>query len=118
MFSDFLKNMTRLICMSKVKDKLGLSFGNTRALHQIVDDIPERAGRWTTKCLSFKDRPGEKHIIRFRSVLEAIKCLWGDPTLSKYMVYQPKKVFSDSNRDNRVYSEMWTGSWWHVVQVH
>ena len=101
----------------KLKDKLGLSFQNTRALHQIVDDIPDRAGQWTTMSLTFKDRPLEKHTIRYRNVVEAIECLWGDPALSKYMVYAPKKIFSDANQDNRIYNEMWTGSWWHVIQV-
>ena len=88
-----------------------------RGLHQIVDDIPDRAGKWTTKHLSFKDRPDEKHAVRSRDVIEAIRCLWGDPSLSKHMVYAPRKVFSDSKRENRVYSEMWTGSWWHAIQV-
>ena len=86
-------------------------------LHKIVDDIPERAGKWKTKVLSFGDRPEEKHIVRFRDVIDGVRCLWGDPALSKHMVYVPKKVFLNSNRTNRVYSEMWTGSWWHVIQV-
>jgi Plavaka transposase len=101
----------------QVRQKLGLSFRNTRALHKIIDDIPHRAGKWQTKHLSFKDRPAEKHVVRFRDVIEAIRCLWGDPALSESMVYIPKKVYSDVSRSNRVYSEMWTGSWWHVIQV-
>ena len=105
-------------CSMKLKEKLGLSFANTRALHQIVDGIPDRAGKWKTKNLSFKDRLLEKHTIRYRNIVDAIKCLWGDPALSKYMVYAPKKVFSDASRETRIYNEMWTGSWWHVIQVH
>jgi len=101
----------------KVREKLGLSFENTRDLHKIIDDIPECAGKWTVKHLAFHDRPEEKHIIRHRNVIDAIRCLWGDPSLSKHMVYAPKKIFSDSTRKKRVYSEMWSGSWWHVVQV-
>jgi hypothetical protein len=106
-----------IACYLQVKERLGLSFENTRGLHKIVENIPDRSAKWTTKYLSFPDRPQEKHAIRFRGVTEAIQCLWGDPTLSKDMVYVPKKVFSDSSRENRVYSEMWTGSWWHVIQV-
>ena len=66
-------------------------------LHKIVDDIPERAGKWKTKVLSFGDRPEEKHIVWFRDVIDSVHCLWGDPALSKHMVYVPKKVFSNSN---------------------
>jgi hypothetical protein len=100
-----------------VKEKLGLSFNNIRALHKLVDAIPDRAGDWRTTNLSFSDRPSEKHTIRYCNMVDAIKCLWGDPALSKHMVYAPKKIFSDATKANRIYSEMWTGSWWHVIQV-
>ncbi|KAH9976966.1 hypothetical protein BJV74DRAFT_781398 [Russula compacta] len=107
----------RFLAIPGVKDKLGLSFSNTHAVHELVDKIPDCAGDWTSKYLSFKDHPEEKHIICYRSVVEAIQCLWGDPALSKHLVYVLKKVFSDDTRSNQIYSEMWTGSWWHVVQV-
>ena len=38
------------------------------------------------KQLNFHDRPEEKHVIRHRDVIEAIRCLWGDPALAKYLV--------------------------------
>lgn len=69
------------------------------------------------KHLAFKDRPEEIHVIRHRDIVEAVRCLWGDPGLAKHMVYKPKKIFSDASRTNRIYNEMWTGSWWHAVQV-
>ena len=101
----------------QVRERLGLSYTNVRSLHQIVDSIPDRAGQWYIKNLNFRDRLEEKHTIRFRNILEIIRCLWGDPALSQYMVYRPSKIFSDQRRNNRIYSEMWTGSWWHAVQV-
>ncbi|KAJ7778044.1 hypothetical protein DFH07DRAFT_1036563, partial [Mycena maculata] len=97
--------------------KLGLSYSNIRGLHQIVDSIPERAGEWTSKTLSFPDRPDEKYLIRYRDPLTAIQTLLGNPAHAKDIVYVPKKVFSDSKRDNRVYNEMWTGKWWSGVQT-
>ncbi|KAJ7625428.1 hypothetical protein B0H17DRAFT_1287118, partial [Mycena rosella] len=100
----------------QVREKLGLSYKNIRGLHQIVDDIPERAGEWMTKSLSFPDRPGEKHFIRYRDPLAAIRSLLGNPAHAKDIVYVPTKVFSDAQRDNRVYNEMWTGKWWTAVQ--
>ncbi|KAL6301703.1 hypothetical protein BKA93DRAFT_818859 [Sparassis latifolia] len=33
------------------------------------------------------------------------------------MVYVPKRIFTDQNKDNRIYSEMWTGLWWNTIQV-
>jgi hypothetical protein len=36
----------------------------------------------------------------------------------KDIVYVPKKVFSDTDRKNRVYNEMWTGKWWNGIQAY
>lgn len=55
--------------------------------------------------------------VRHRDPLEAIKTLLGDPTYANDIVYTPKKVFENKNKDNRIYTEMWTGKWWHAVQV-
>ncbi|KAJ7693152.1 hypothetical protein B0H17DRAFT_933172, partial [Mycena rosella] len=111
------KAFDRLLNIPGVREKLGLSYKNIRGLHQIVDDIPERAGEWMTKSLSFPDRPGEKHFIRYRDPLAAIRSLLGNPAHAKDIVYVPTKVFLDAQRDNRVYNEMWTGKWWTAVQV-
>lgn len=111
----FIYNSELILC--QVREKLGLSYSNIRGLHQIVDSIPDRAGAWTSKTLSFPDRPNEKYLIRYRDPLTAIQTLLGNPAHAKDIVYIPKKVFSDSARDNRVYHEMWTGKWWAGVQV-
>ncbi|KJA18013.1 hypothetical protein HYPSUDRAFT_119030, partial [Hypholoma sublateritium FD-334 SS-4] len=99
-----------------VVEKLGLSYHNIRALHQKIDSMPERAGEWQTKTLRFEDCPDETFTIHHRDPIEAIKTLWRDPDLSPQMTFRPKKVYSNSSRRNRIYNEMWTGQWWHVLQ--
>ncbi|KAH9924485.1 uncharacterized protein B0H18DRAFT_877763 [Fomitopsis serialis] len=106
----------RFLKIPKVKEKLGLSYHNTRALLQKVDSLPERA-RWKERWLSFKDRPGERHLLQFRCIIEAIKALLGNPAHADHIVYRPSWMFSDETKKNRIYSEMWTGKWWHAVQV-
>lgn len=101
----------------QVRETLGLSFHNIGGLLKLVDKIPDRAGQWTTRTLKFKDRQEEPYLMRHRDVIDAIKSLWGDPALSEHLVYKPKKIFSDSNKSNRIYSEMWTGKWWSAIQV-
>lgn len=101
---------------AQVKERLGLSYHNTKTLLRVVDGIPERAGKWHVKTLRFQDSP-EEHTIRYRDVIKAVECLWGDPALAKHMVYRPKKIFTDNTKATRIYSEMWTGVWWHAVQV-
>lgn len=94
-----------------------MSYHNIRALHKKIDSVPARAGKWATRHLSFPDRPDEKYTIRYRNPVEAIKSLWGDPELASHLVYRPKKIFTDETRSKRIYSEMWTGKWWHAIQV-
>lgn len=87
-----------------------------RALLQKVDSMPARA-EWKEEWLTFKDRPGERHLVQFRDVIEAIRALLGNPAHADRIVYRPSKLFSSSARDNRIYTEMWTGKWWHALQV-
>ncbi|KAL1669930.1 hypothetical protein GGF50DRAFT_43417, partial [Schizophyllum commune] len=97
-------------------DRLGISFKNYHALNEKLAEIPERAGKWFTRALSFRDQPDEVYILRARDPVEAIRSLWGDPTLAEHLVFRPKKIFADATRANRLVSEMWTGEWWETIQ--
>lgn len=72
---------------------------------------------WFSRNLSFTDRPDEKYQVHYRDVLQGIKALLGDPGLADHLVYRPSRVFTNRSKDNRIYSEMWTGVWWTTVQV-
>ena len=78
--------------------------------------MPEKAGEWKTQNLSFNDTQ-DIFTIRHRDPIAAIKSLWRDVQLSSEMVYAGCKIFSDEAQKNRIFSEMWTGKWWHVLQV-
>lgn len=49
--------------------------------------------------------------------MEAVRSLLGDPALASDIVYKPRKVFTNGDKTDRIYTEVWTGQWWHVVQV-
>ena len=68
--------------------------------------------------LFFKDMPNMAHTIQYRDPIEAIKSLWGDPALSSCLSYRLQKIFATPAKHERVYTELWTGQWWHAVQVH
>lgn len=106
-----------LTFIKQVKEKLGLSYHNTRSLHQILNNIPDRAGTWQTRYLTFKDHPDQTFIIHHRDIIESIRSLWGDPAHAKNLVYASRKVFTDDSKTNRVFSEMWTAKWWNAIQV-
>ncbi|KAL0954394.1 hypothetical protein HGRIS_003378 [Hohenbuehelia grisea] len=106
----------KLLALPGVVDKLGLSFKNVRELWKTLEELPERSGKWQAKVLTYPDRPDEKFVIRFRNPIEMIKSLWGDPSLADNLVHAPSKVFTDRTRTKRVFSEMWTGTWWNTLQ--
>ncbi|KAH9910235.1 uncharacterized protein B0H18DRAFT_823376, partial [Fomitopsis serialis] len=103
-------SLNRFLLIPGVVEKLELSFKDVRQLFQKVDSIPDRAS-WQTATLTFPDRPDEKHMVRYRDIIEAIKALVGNPAHAKHIVYRPKRVFADQSRLRRIYTEMWTGLW-------
>ncbi|KAL0563974.1 hypothetical protein V5O48_018083 [Marasmius crinis-equi] len=109
-------SLDRLLKIPGVLERLELSFHNSRRLNKIVDAIPARGGSWHTKEFRFSDAPDETMSVRYRDPLEAIKALWGDPSLAEHLVYKPSKMFSDSAKTTLSYSEMWTGKWWWAMQ--
>lgn len=102
-----------------MRERLGVSFKNSKEMLGAVDQIPERCGRWFTKRLSFKDSPLEVFTVHHRNPIEAIRGLWGDPAFAKHLVYKPAKLFrnADARTRDRIYNEMWTGSLWNGIQV-
>ena len=87
-----------------------------RALVQKVGSMPARA-EWKEEWLTFKDRPGERHLVQFRDIIEAIRALLGNPAHAHRIVYRSSQLFSCAARNNHIYTEMWTGRWWREVQV-
>ena len=49
--------------------------------------------------------------------MEAVKSLWKDPQLSPKMVFAGQKIFSDKTLKNRIFTELYTAKWWHILQV-
>lgn len=56
-------------------------------------------------------------MIHYRDPREAIRALLGNPVYAKDVVYRPKRIFTNSQKDKRIYHEMWTGNWWYAIQV-
>ncbi|KAJ8091269.1 hypothetical protein PM082_024538 [Marasmius tenuissimus] len=107
----------RLLKIPGVIERLELSFKTSRHLNKIVNSIPARGSQWKTKDFRFNDTPPDEIFsVRYRDPLEAIKALWGDPSLAEHLVFKPSKMFSDSGKTRRNYSEMWTGKWWWAMQ--
>ncbi|KAF8906945.1 hypothetical protein CPB84DRAFT_1632244, partial [Gymnopilus junonius] len=83
----------RLLSVPGIREKLGLSYNNMRALLQKVDSIPDRVGVWQERSLSFRSNPNDVYTIRFRDPVEAVKMLFADPAFKMEIIYAPKKVY-------------------------
>ncbi|KAI5117089.1 hypothetical protein M0805_000569 [Coniferiporia weirii] len=105
----------RLLKIPGFVDRLGLSFHNMDNLHKKIDGLPGMAP-WHETTISLADEPDESHLIQYCDPIDAIKSLWGNPTYAKHLVYAPMKMWSNLDRDSRLYNEMWTGKWWWTVQ--
>ncbi|EPS92513.1 hypothetical protein FOMPIDRAFT_23873, partial [Fomitopsis schrenkii] len=92
------------------RERLGLSYHNTRSLLQRIDSLPERA-EWEEHWITFKDRPNERHLLQFRDIIQAIRTLLGNPEHTNRIVYRPRRLFRDASRKQRIYNEMWSGQW-------
>ncbi|KIM60379.1 hypothetical protein SCLCIDRAFT_97257, partial [Scleroderma citrinum Foug A] len=104
------KQLDCLLRMPGLVERAELSYSNTQNLHQFIEDIPAHAS-WKSLSMSFKDTPDEKYMLHYQCPLEAIKALLRDPALANHIMYKPKWIFMNANKDKRVYNEMWTGRW-------
>ncbi|EGO02615.1 hypothetical protein SERLA73DRAFT_150295 [Serpula lacrymans var. lacrymans S7.3] len=44
-------------------------------------------------------------------------CFLCNPAHAKHIICKPKKIFSNAQKENRIYNEIWTGKWWHAIQA-
>ncbi|KAF5343781.1 hypothetical protein D9757_014804 [Collybiopsis confluens] len=100
--------------------KTGRSTSHTCLRNGRLARVFDRASADTLSWEEFEiaDHPEEHFIVHHRDPVEAIKALWGDPSLANHLVYKPAKLFygDEQKEENRMFSEMWTGSFWNAVQ--
>ncbi|THU89742.1 hypothetical protein K435DRAFT_600717, partial [Dendrothele bispora CBS 962.96] len=85
--------INRLLAIPEVKDTLGLQYKSAQSMLDMVDQIPDRCGVWKTTSIHFPGKESESFLIHHRDPIEAIKSLWGDPSLADHIVYKPSRVF-------------------------
>lgn len=82
-------------------------------LNSIIDNLP---GRPSFKC---QDVYIGKEWVQFyyRDIVQCIRAIYGDPEFAADLVFAPERHYVDSERTQRVYSDMHTGNWWWSIQV-
>ncbi|KAF8869819.1 hypothetical protein BD779DRAFT_1479404 [Infundibulicybe gibba] len=102
-----------LLAIEGIQQKLGLSFKNSRELNKIIDaQIPDQP---KFKCRNI-GVAGESFELYYRNPIDCIRSLFGNPEFCNDLLMAPEMHFTRPNKQNQVYSELNTGSWWWETQ--
>ncbi|KAG1844739.1 hypothetical protein C8R48DRAFT_617813 [Suillus tomentosus] len=103
-----------LLNIDGVCERLGLSYRNSRELNHIIDSkIPARRPRFRRQEILVA---GEAFDVYFRDILQCVKALFGDPELAPHLVFAPERHYSNEDKTQRIYHDMYTGDWWWHTQ--
>lgn len=115
----------RLTKKLQIVSRAGLSFRSNYRLNTLLEQLPTAGPKWRSRIISVKgDIKGpdgeplvEETELWTRNILEVIQELLENVTYGKDMVFEPREEYSDADRTERCYTEMWTGDWWKRIQV-
>jgi hypothetical protein len=98
----------------KVRERLELTFKNTRELNKLIDDHLPGRSPFQHHELVVDEEVCE---VYFRDILACIRGLFGDPDFAPYLIFTPEKHYADIEKQERMYHDMHTGKWWWSTQV-
>ncbi|KAF8260450.1 hypothetical protein EI94DRAFT_1773693 [Lactarius quietus] len=55
--------------------------------------------------------------LHFHNILQCIHVLFWDPDLAPHLVFKPERHYTDEKKTERLYHNMYVGSWWWWMQV-
>ena len=103
-----------LLTRLKVHDRLGLSFKTSQELNRMIDTHLPGRPPFQRKEILVGDEVCELY---FRNILQCIRALFGDPDFAPYLMFAPERHYTNEDRQERMYHDMHTGSWWWFTQV-
>ncbi|KAJ3915181.1 hypothetical protein F5877DRAFT_92392 [Lentinula edodes] len=105
---------SELLAIDDVSEALQLSYKNSDELNSIIDTkIPAQRPAFVRQEVVIA---GEALDLYKRPVMECIQALYGSPEHVHYLCLTPEQHYSDANKTNRLYHDMYTGKWWWSTQ--
>ncbi|KIJ52822.1 hypothetical protein M422DRAFT_155757 [Sphaerobolus stellatus SS14] len=107
------------------RERSQLPFANKYKFMQLIDELPtSEIPGFVCKTIkiegSIRDTDGKPQCeyveLWKRDPVECVKEIIGNPSLQQDIHYAPVKIFTDESRQEQVFNEMWSGSWWWDVQ--
>ncbi|KAI0337593.1 hypothetical protein BDW22DRAFT_1314079, partial [Trametopsis cervina] len=105
---------SELLGIDGIRDKLGLTYKNSRELNRIIDSLPSSKPCFQRAEVVVGDCGYDFY---FRDILACIKSLFGDPDFAAHLVFLPERHYADADRTVRLYHDMHTGKWWWDTQA-
>ncbi|KAJ3754434.1 hypothetical protein EV360DRAFT_86837 [Lentinula raphanica] len=103
-----------LLAIDGLHELLGLSYCTTAELNHIIDtQLPSQRPPFSRQEVVIA---GEAFDFYKRPILDCIRSLYGSPNHAPYLCVSPERHYSDANRTNRLYHDMYTGKWWWSTQ--
>lgn len=94
-----------------------LSFTSYRALESMIESLPS-GPIWHSKTITVEGYTTKKPIVFiYRDAGEVVDHIFGNPVFANVMEMDPRKVFTDTAQDERVYTQFMTGDYAWSCQV-
>ena len=98
--------------------KRPLSFTSARALRAKVELLPG-GPCWKSKTIIMPGGATKTPLVLYyRDGLEVFRHIFGNPEFKNSMSFIPQKIYSNHNKEIRIYTEMFTGDWAWEAQVN
>lgn len=92
-----------------------LSYKNPRELNRIINKLlPATRPPFQRAEVTVE---GETVDVYFRNVLACVRALYSDESFAPYLVFAPERHYTNNDRTNRLYHDVYTGKWWWTTQV-
>jgi Plavaka transposase len=106
-----------MLILIQVKQR-PFSFKSGTALADRVESLPTPLPKW--KAVKVTPNSGTamgEVALYYRDPVEAIKWLLSRPSFRDAMEFAPKRVWENSKREQRLYTDIFTGEWAQQTQV-
>lgn len=96
---------------------MGLSFKSYHALESMIESLPS-GPIWRSETIVVDGYTTKTPIVFiYRDAAEVIDYIFGNPVFANVMEMDPRKVFTDKDQDERVYTQFMTGDYAWACQV-
>ncbi|KAJ6608182.1 hypothetical protein B0H10DRAFT_1816332, partial [Mycena sp. CBHHK59/15] len=104
---------TDLLKIDGVRDVLGLSYGTSAQLNQVIDkNLPGRPQFTRSEVVV----GGESFDLYSRDIIACVRALFGDTDFAPYLFVLPERHYADKDKTIRLYHNMHTAKWWWSTQ--